>query len=186
VFFAGLSDENIYDRCIFYIGAVNSMDETEKLIQQANQLMNDGEYPQAFSKFDKAIKANPNSAEAYFGKAEAGVLVSKIGVEEVIALYKKAILLDDKNPFYYSSLGAFCVETNQFNEAEAAYNKAAEVDPENAPYYYSEFAVEYYRRAPVAMEQFMDESTRVIIAKKSLKYLLKSINLTEEQAKKLL
>ena len=122
------------------------MDESEKFIQQAHQLMNDGEYQQAFSKFDKAIKANPNNADAYFGKAEAGVLVSKIGVEEVIALYKKAISLDEKNPFYYSSLGAFCVEANQFNEAEAAYNKAAEVDPENAPYYYSEFAVEYYTK----------------------------------------
>jgi tetratricopeptide (TPR) repeat protein len=178
--------ENVYERLLFYIDAVDSMDESEKLLQQAHQLMNDGEYPQALSKFDKAIKANPNSAEAYFGKAEAGVLVSKIGVDEVIALYKKAISLDDKNPFYYSSLGAFCVEANQFNEAEAAYNKAAEVDPENAPYYYSEFAVEYYRRAPVAMEQFMDDSTRAIIAKKALKYLLRSINLTEEQAKKLL
>ena len=162
------------------------MDESEKLIQQAHALMSEGDYQQAFSKFDKAIKANPNNGEAYFGKAEAGVLVSKVSVEEVIALYKKAISLDDKNPFYYSSLGAFCIDAGQFNEAEAAYNKAAEVDPDNGPYYFSEFAVEYNRRAPVVMEQFLDDNTRAMIQKKSLKYLLKSINLTEEQAKKLL
>jgi Flp pilus assembly protein TadD len=162
------------------------MDESEKLMQQGNQLMGDGEYQQALGKFDKAIKANPNNPEAYYMKAEAAVLVSKITVEEVIALYKKAISLDEKNPFFYSSLGAFCVEAGQFNEAESAYNKAAELDPETAPYYYSEFAVEYNRRAPEVMEQYLDDSTRAMIQKKALKYSLRSIGLDEEKAKKLL
>jgi len=162
------------------------MEGAEKLIQQAHQLMNEGEYAQALSKFDKAIKTDSNNAEAYYGKAEAAVLVSKVAVEEVVALYKKAISLDPVNPFYYSSLGAFCVEAGQFNEAESAYNKAAEIDPDNAPYYYSEFAVEYHRRAPEVMEQYLDDSTRALIDKKSLKYLLKSIGLDEEKAKKLL
>ncbi|HTY47490.1 MAG TPA: tetratricopeptide repeat protein [Methanomassiliicoccales archaeon] len=162
------------------------MDESEKLVQQAQDSMAAGEYQQAFSKFEKAIKANPNNAEAYFGKAEAGVLLSKVSVEEVIALYNKAISIEPKNPFYYSSLGSFCIEGGKFNEAEAAYNKAAEVDPDNAPYYYSEFAVEYNRKAPEVMEQFLDDSTRAMIKKKALKYMLKSIGLDEEQAKKLL
>jgi tetratricopeptide (TPR) repeat protein len=162
------------------------MEEAEKLLKQAQQAMEEGEYAAALSKFDKAIKADPNNAEAYYGKAEAGVLVSKLSVEEIIALYKKAISLDEKNPFYYSALGAFCVDVGQFNEAEAAYNKAAEVDPDNAPYLYSEFAVEYYKRAPVVMEQYMNEDTEKVIQKKALKYLLKSIGLDEEKAKKLL
>ncbi|HVO77938.1 MAG TPA: tetratricopeptide repeat protein [Methanomassiliicoccales archaeon] len=162
------------------------MDESEKLTQQAHQHMNEGEYQQAFSKFDKAIKANPNSAEAYYGKAEAGLLLQKVSAEEIIALYKKAISLDPKNPFYYSSLGAFAIEAGQFNEAESAYNKAAEVDPDVAPYYYSEFAVEYNRRAPEVMEQFLDDTTRAMIKKKALTYLLKSIGMTPEDAKKLL
>jgi uncharacterized protein Smg (DUF494 family) len=36
------------------------------------------------------------------------------------------------------------------------------------------------------MEQYLDDSTRALIDKKSLKYLLKSIGLDEEKAKKLL
>ncbi|MDD1770629.1 MAG: tetratricopeptide repeat protein [Methanomassiliicoccales archaeon] len=162
------------------------MDESEKLTQQAGQHMSAGEYQQAFSKFEKAIKANPNNAEAYYGKAEAGVLLQKVGSEEIIALYKKAIALDPKNPFYYSSLGSFCIDAGQFNEAESAYNKAAEVDPDVAPYYYSEFAVEYNRRAPEVMEQFLDDTTRAMMKKKSLMYLLKSIGMTTEEAKRLL
>ena len=70
--------------------------------------------------------------------------------------------------------------------AEAAYNKAAEVDPDNSPYYFSEFGVEYYKRAPAVFEQHLDDNTREIIVKKALKYLLKSINLDEAAAKKLL
>jgi Flp pilus assembly protein TadD len=162
------------------------MDESQKLTQQAQQQMSEGEYQQAFSKFDKALKADPNNAEAYYGKAEAGVLLQKVGAEEIVALYKKAIALDPKNPFYYSSLGSFCIDAGQFNEAESAYNKAAEVDPENAPYYYSEFAVEYDRRAPEVMEQYLDDSTRAMIKKKSLTYLLRSIKMTPDDAKKLL
>lgn len=162
------------------------MEDAEKLIQQGQQLMSEGEYPQALSKFDKAIKANPNNADAYYFKAEAAVVVPKVSVEEILALYNKAVQLDPKNPFYYSSLGAFCIEAGRLNEAEAAYNKAAEFDQDNAPYYYSEFAVEYNRKAPVVMEQFLDDNTREMIVKKALKYSLKSIGLDEERAKKLL
>jgi Flp pilus assembly protein TadD len=161
-------------------------DDAEKLIQQGQQLMSDGEYQQALGKFDKAIKANPNNADAYFLKAEAAALVPKVSMEEVQALYNKAVQLDPKNPFYYSSLGAFCFDAGRLNEAETAYNKAAELDIDNAPYYYSEFAVEYSRRAPIIMEQFLDDNTRGMIAKKALKYSLKSIGLDEEKAKKLL
>lgn len=162
------------------------MDDAEKLIQQGQQLMSEGEYQQALSKFDKAIKASPSNADAYYFKAEAAVVVPKVSVEEILALYNKAIQLDAKNPFYYSSMGAFCIEAGRLNEAEAAYNKAAELDAENACYYYSEFAVEFSRKAPVVMEQFLDDNTRGMIAKKALKYALRSIGLDEERAKKLL
>lgn len=162
------------------------MDELEKLVKQGFQLLSEGEYSQALSRFDKAIKADPKNAEAYFGKAEAGMLVPKVSVDDVLALYKKAVELDSKNPYYLTSMGAFCIDIGRFNEAESAYNKAAELDPDNAPYYYSEFGVEYFRKAPEVMEQFLDDKTKDIIAKKALKYLMKSIGLDEEKARKLL
>jgi tetratricopeptide (TPR) repeat protein len=161
-------------------------DEFEKLMKQGFQLMGEGEYQQALTKFDKAIKLDPKNAEAYLAKADAAVLVPKVPQEEIVALYKKAIELQPDNPFMYQSYAAFCMDIGTFNEAETAYNKAAEVDPDNSSYYYSEFGVEYYKRAPAVFEQHLDENTRQIIAKKSLKYLLKSIGLDEAAAKKLL
>jgi Tfp pilus assembly protein PilF len=161
-------------------------DEYDKLMKQGFQAMSEGEYQTALSKFDKAIKLDPKNAEAYLAKADAGVHVPKVSQEEIEALYKKAIELQPDNPFIYQSYAAFCMDIGKFNEAEMAYNKAAENDPDSAPYYYSEFGVEYYRRAPVVYEQHLDDNTRDIIAKKALKYLLKSINLDEAAAKKLL
>ncbi|MDH7508286.1 MAG: tetratricopeptide repeat protein [Methanomassiliicoccales archaeon] len=163
-----------------------SMDEAEKLARQGFQLLSEGDYAQALSKFEKAIKLDPRNAEAYFGKAEAGLCVSKMSVEEILESYKKAIELDPQNAYFHASMGSFCLDVGKLNEAESAYNKAAEIDPDNAPYYYSEFAVEYYRKAPEVYEKFMDDKTMEIILKKALKYLLKSINLDEEKAKKLL
>ncbi|HQN75334.1 MAG TPA: hypothetical protein PLQ92_01155, partial [Methanomassiliicoccales archaeon] len=106
--------------------------------------------------------------------------------EEIIALYKKVSELDPENPFILQSWGAFCMDIGLFNDAEACYNKAAQIDPENATYYYSEFGVEYYKKALVVYESRLDEQTRAIISKKALKYLLRSIDLDEASAKKLL
>lgn len=162
------------------------MEETDKIMKQAYQHLNDGDYPKALSKFEKATKADPNNPEAWFGKAEAAVLVPKVKIEDILAAYKKAAELDPKNPLYYSSMGSFCVEAGLFNDAEAAYKKASEHDPDNAPYYYSEFAVEYFRRAPVVMEAYMDDKTEEMVLKKSLKYLLLAIGLDEDGALELL
>jgi Flp pilus assembly protein TadD len=161
-------------------------ESTDKLMKQAYQLLSEGDYQKALSKFDKVTKTDANNAEAWFGKAEAAVLVPKAKTEDILASYKKAAELDPKNPMFHSSMGSFCVETGLFNDAEGAYKKAAELDPDNAPYYFSEFAVEYYKRAPVVMEAYMDDKTEEMVIKKALKYLLLSIGLDEAGALELL
>jgi len=159
---------------------------TDKDLMDAQESLANGDFETAVSKFNKVLKADPKCADAYFGKAEAAVGVPKMTPDEVIALYKKAVELDPKNPIFHSSYAAFLLEIGRFNEAEAAYVKAAEFDPDNARYYYSEFGVEYILKAPVVMEKFLDDKTKEMIAKKGLKYLLKAAGMTEEDAKRLL
>jgi Flp pilus assembly protein TadD len=162
------------------------MAEIEKDLMQAQEAMASGDFEGAVSKYNKVLKADPKCVDAYFGKAEASIGVPKISPEEVIALYKKAVELDPKNPIFQSSYAAYLIEIGRFNDAETAYLKAAELDPDNARYYYSEFGLEYILRAPIVMEKFLDDKTKDMILKKGLKYLLKAAGLTEEDAKRLL
>ena len=162
------------------------MAEIEKDLTDAQEAMAGGDFDGAVSKYNKVLKTDPKCADAYFGKAEASVGVPKMSPDEVIALYKKAVELDSKNPIFQSSYAAYLIEIGRFNDAEMAYLKAAELDPDNARYYYSEFGVEYILRAPIVMEKFLDDKTKEMILKKGLKYLLKAAGLTEEDAKRLL
>ncbi|UCE91206.1 MAG: tetratricopeptide repeat protein [Methanobacteriota archaeon] len=158
----------------------------DKDLADAQDALANGDFDKAVTKFNKIIKADSKCADAYFGKAEASVGVPKMSVEDVQELYKKAVDLDPKNPVFQSSYASYLVEVGRFKEAEAAYNKAAELDPDNAKYYYSEFGMEYVLRAPVVMEKFLDEKTKDMIIQKGLKYLLKAVGMTEEDAKRLL
>jgi len=162
------------------------MSDIEKDLQAAQELLSNGDFSGAGKKFKKIIKADPKCADAYFGQAEAAIGDPSVSTEETIACYKKTVELDGKNPLYWSSYASFLMEQGNFNEAENAYNKAAEMDPDNAKYYFSEFGVDYAHRAPIVMERFVDDKTREIIQKKALKYTLKSIDISEEDAKKLL
>lgn len=162
------------------------MGDRDKELGEAQELLSTGDFSGAVKKFNKVIKADPKCAEAYFGKAEAAIGDPNVSEEDTMACYKKAVELDGKNPLYWSSYASFLMELGRFNEAEAAYTKAAEIDPENSRYYNSEFAVDYAARAPVVMEKFLDDKTREMIKKKALKYLLKSIDLNEEEARKML
>jgi len=127
-------------------------ESSDKLMKQAYQFLGDGDYQKALSKFEKVTKVDPNNSEAWFGKAEAAVLVPKVKTEDILAAYKKA----------------------------------AELDPDNSAYYFSEFGVEYFKRAPVVMEAYMDDKTEEMVLKKALKYLLLSIGLDEAGALELL
>jgi len=162
------------------------MADKEKELGEAQELLGMGDFSAAVKKFNKIIKADPKCAEAYFGKAEAAIGDPSVSEEDTMACYKKAVELDGKNPLFWSSYASFLMELGRFNEAEAAYTKAAEIDPDNSRYYNSEFGVDYAARAPVVMEKFLDDKTREMIKKKALKYLLKSIELSEEEARKIL
>lgn len=156
------------------------------MVSQGFQLLTEGEYKKALSKFDKAVKEDPENPEAHYGRAEAGMLLPKVSSEDIHSAFNKAIELDPRNAFYLASYGAFCIEEGRFNDAEKAYNQAAEMDPDNAPNYYSEFAVEYYRRAPEIHEDLMDEEGMKVIRRKALQYLLKAVGMDMDQAKEIL
>jgi len=163
-----------------------NMTDTEQELGKAEMLLAQEEFDKARKKFNDIIKSDPSSARAHFGKAEASMGLQKVSAEEIMELYKKAWELEPDNVFYLTTLGSFCADIGRFNEAEQYYNKATEIDEENASLYFSEFAIAYFTKAPIIMEKFLDDNTTKMIRKKSLTYLLKALDMGPEEAKKLL
>ena len=153
----------------------------EKELTTAQKLMGEGEFSKALNKFKKILKEDDNIAMAWFLKAECYVGVPKMSDDEVLEAYNKAINLDDANPFFLVSRGAFCLEAGKFSIAEESYNAAAEIDNENRSRYLSEFGVEYYN----AMYKKHGENKAYMkeAKKKAATYLLRSVGIEIEELK---
>ncbi|MCJ2564170.1 MAG: tetratricopeptide repeat protein [Thermoplasmata archaeon] len=162
------------------------MKEVEEEIADGERLLGMCEYDKALKHFNKAAKMSPENARAFFGKAEASIGNPKVKPEKIADLYKKAIDLEPENPQYIEAYASFCMDAGRFNEAEQFYVKASELDPDSAPYYLSEFAIQYYSKAPIIMERFLDEKTKDMIASKSLEYLLRALGIERDDALRLL
>src|SRR2546427_13053737 len=105
----------------------------ENDISAGEQALGQLDYDAAYKHFDKATKADPANAVAFFGKAEEALGVPKVEPDEILGLYKKAIDLDGDNPQLPDALASFCVGVGSFNGAEEQNNAAAKLTEKNAP-----------------------------------------------------
>ncbi|MFQ6060851.1 MAG: tetratricopeptide repeat protein [Thermoplasmata archaeon] len=162
------------------------MNDVDEEISKGERYLNKLDYERAYRHFDRATKMDGTNALAYFGKAESAIGIPKVRKEKIGTWYKKAIELDPSNPQYLEAYALYCMNDGHFNEAEKFFKDAANADPENAPFYYTEFAIQYCSTAPVLMGQYMDDQTKDMIVSKALRYLLKAINLEPKEAVRLL
>ena len=161
------------------------MEQAEKLIHEGNYHLNELEFEEALGCFENAIKLEPGSHQAYFGKAEASQGIKDVGIkdiasEKIASDYEKAIELNDEDPLYYVRYGAFCMAEMMFKKAEECYNMAATLDNAVARHYYSEFANDYVFMENIRKE--LRKSRRKRVYSKALRYMLKGINLEAEEA----
>ena len=164
----------------------------DKQIAAGMKAMDEGDFKKAYSLFKKLAEEQPKNAEAWYYKAECGNYASgmfgaKVAVEEIMEAYKKAIELGGDKVDYYQSYGLFCISVNKYDEAEKAYNEAAQIDESMESTLYSEFAIEYFNNVMATYGEIMeDPKARAPYAKKALHYMLKALELSPEEAKSLL
>ena len=171
---------------------ITMADDLEKKLNAGMKAMDEGDFKKAYSAFKKLCAENPDNADCWYYKAECGSMASgmfgaKVSNEEIMEAYNKAIELDAENADYYQSYGLFCISINKYDEAEKAYNEAAECDESRAASLYSEFAVEYFNNVMATYGEIMeDPKARAPYAKKALEYMLKALEIEPEEAKTLL
>ncbi len=164
----------------------------EKKLAAAMKAMDEGDFKKAYTAFKKLVVEYPDNADAWYYKAECGNYASgmfgaKVDPQEIMDAYKKAMELDSSRVDYYQSYGQFCISINKYDEAEGAYNEAAEIDESMSSALYSEFAIEYYNNVMATYGEIMeDPKARAPYAKKALTYMLKALDIEPEEAKTLL
>lgn len=164
----------------------------EKKFAAAMKAMDEGDFKKAYTAFKKLVVEYPDNADAWYYKAESGNYASgmfgaKVDPQEIMDAYKKAMELDSSRVDYYQSYGQFCISINKYDEAEGAYNEAAEIDESMSSMLYSEFAIEYYNNVMATYSEIMeDPKARAPYAKKALTYMLKALDIEPEEAKTLL
>ena len=164
-------------------------EDAAKEVAAGQRLMAEGELKGALSRFNKAIRLDPNNPDGYFGKAEAAAALPQVATDEIIANYTKAVELqkdEGEKAMIYSQLGAFALREGKLDMAEQSYKKAAELDIENAPYYMSDLAIEYYMSVAKRMDEEGSNLELDAARKKSLAFFAKALDMEPKDAAKLL
>ena len=164
-------------------------EDAAKEVAAGQRLMSEGELKGALSRFNKAIRLDPNNPDANFGKAEAAAALPQVATDEIIATYSKAVELQKdtgEKALIHSQLGAFALREGKLDMAEQSYKKAAELDVENAPYYMSDLAIEYYMSVAKRMDEEGSNLVLDAARKKSLAFFAKALDMDPKDAAKLL
>jgi tetratricopeptide (TPR) repeat protein len=161
------------------------MDEVQDLLKKGRELLDKGELKKAFSSFDKAIKLEPENADAHFGKAEAAVGLPKYSIIDIAQFYRNAIKNDPENGYYYLTYGEFCLSNGLLKQAEENYEKAIELDSENSVFYYNDLAYGYYNNGTLFLDRQLN-MTHEDVVKDSIGYFLKAFKLDDKAAKQIL
>jgi Tfp pilus assembly protein PilF len=160
-------------------------EDVQKQIEKANMQLASGDYNKSYNTLKKLTKADPDVAEGWFGMAEAAIGIPKLTVQEIASFYQKACDLAPEEPLYFASYGNFCFENGILKKGEECFQKAAEIDEENAPVYLSDLATSYFFSAQRFRNHYPNMTDDEII-KTSLKYIMLAFDIDKDKAKKLI
>lgn len=113
---------------------VITLNSHEVLIDEANELVQKGDYETALNKYRKAIELFPNSYGAYVGLG--GLYHGKKLYYEAIQSYKAAIESMPRSPFAHFMLGMTYLDANKLDDAIKELQTSIALDPDRPSSYY--------------------------------------------------
>ncbi|MBF0458202.1 MAG: tetratricopeptide repeat protein [Nitrospirae bacterium] len=115
----------------------------ESYFSRATKYMEKGAYDKAIVNFTKALKINPNLAEAYYN---LGLIYGKEkhDFDNAIAGFSRAIQINPGYAEAHNNLGqAYLIGKHDYDKAIAEYSEAVKINPNYAEAYYNR-GVAYY------------------------------------------
>lgn len=104
----------------------------EEFKNEGNRLMKDGKYNEALLRYNSAISFDPKNPIYYCNRAAAYIRLNYN--ENAVTDCKTALLYKPTYSKAYGRLGIAYSNLKKYNEAQQAYEKAIELDPDNQDY----------------------------------------------------
>lgn len=144
-----------------YIDPVKAEEEKEK----GNELFKKGDYSDAIKHYSEAIKRNPDDPKLYSNRAACYTKLAAfdLGLKDC----EMCIKLDDKFIKGYIRKGKILQGMQQSSKASAAYQKALELDPNNAE------AIEGYRACSMSFQRNPQEVWKNAMSDPEVQQILK-------------
>ena len=109
------------------------MSSVENLIQQANDLINDGNYKEAIPVFQKILEVDQGNKEILYLFAMTNVELENF--DEAEKLLYKLLDIDDEDTETLLQLGYLTHQSGNVKKSKDLFHKIVEIDPENADAY---------------------------------------------------
>lgn len=108
----------------------------KQYFEQGNTLYNQGQYKEAATFFQQALQmAKDKNVPVVLARLADSYAKAKDN-DQAIATYQKALQLTPDDAALHNNLGSVYASTGKMAEAQAQFQKAAELDPTNAGRYY--------------------------------------------------
>ncbi|KAH8377981.1 hypothetical protein KR093_008290 [Drosophila rubida] len=150
----------------------------ESIKNEGNRLMKDCKYNEALLQYNRAITFDPKNPIFYCNRAAAHIRLGDN--ERAVTDCKSALLYNTNYSKAYCRLGVAYSNLGKFNEAEQAYAKAIELEPDNADYRNNLEVVRNARNQPPQLSHLTD-GLNAMLTNPTIRNLFSSAEIDLEQ-----
>lgn len=118
---------------VFLSGCTSSPLDPYKLLQEARQAAEEGDWQQALQKYDRLVELSPDNGEVYNGRG--AILLEQGKYELALEDLEKAVEQSRDNAIYWYNLGLVRYCLNQYEESIEALSQAISLNVEYADAY---------------------------------------------------
>ncbi|XP_055919985.1 small glutamine-rich tetratricopeptide repeat-containing protein beta [Eupeodes corollae] len=109
-----------------------SLEMAEQIKNEGNRLMKEGKYQEALIQYNRALTFDPKNPIFYCNRAAASIRLGEN--ERAVRDCKSALVYNPSYGKAYGRMGIAYSNLGKFDDAQAAYSKAIELEPDNQDY----------------------------------------------------